>query len=120
VLGERAIDRVVVGADAVLPDGSVRNKTGTRGAAVAAATEGVPVDAVAAADKIATGATVAGETGPEEAVYDGDAAIDVENPTFDHTPAEFVTGVVTERGVLDADEVAEVADEYRTLSAWRE
>jgi hypothetical protein len=27
---------------------------------------------------------------------------------------------VTERGVLDADEVAEVADEYRALSAWRE
>ena len=120
VLAERAIDRVVIGADTVLPDGSVRNKTGTRGAAITAANEDIPVDAVTATDKVATAATVAGETGPREAVYDGDAAVDVENPTFDHTPAAFVTGVVTERGVLDADEVAAVADEYRALSAWRE
>jgi translation initiation factor 2B subunit (eIF-2B alpha/beta/delta family) len=113
------VDRVVVGADTLFPDGSVLNKTGTRGVATAAASEGVPVDVVAATDKVATAETVEGEAGPAEAVYDGDADIDVANPTFDRTPAAFVDGVVTERGVLDAEGVAEVADEFRALAAWR-
>ncbi|WP_380680893.1 NUDIX domain-containing protein [Salinigranum sp. GCM10025319] len=120
VLGRDVVDRVVVGADTVLPDGRVLNKTGTRGAAIAAANEGVPVDAVASADKVSATETVAGEEGPAEAVYDGDADLRVENPTFDLTPAGFVTRVVTERGVLDADGVADVADEHRALTGWRE
>jgi translation initiation factor 2B subunit (eIF-2B alpha/beta/delta family) len=120
VLAQGSIDRVVVGADTVFLDGSVLNKTGTRGAAIAAANEGIPVEVVAAADKISTAATVAGEEGPAEAVYDGDADLRVENPTFDLTPEGFVTGVVTERGVLDADEVGDVAAEHRVLTAWRE
>lgn len=119
-LAERDVDRVVVGADTVLPDGSVVNKTGTRGVALAAAHEDVLVDVVTAADKVATTATVEGEAGPREAVYDGDAELQVENPTFDRTPAAFVTGVVTERGVLDTDEVGAVAAEHRTLTAWHE
>jgi translation initiation factor 2B subunit (eIF-2B alpha/beta/delta family) len=118
-IGDR-IDRVVVGADTVYPDGSVLNKTGTRGVAIAAANEGVPVDVVAAADKVATTATVEGEAGPPEAVYDGDADLTVENPTFDHTPAAFVTGVVTERGVLDSAAVERVAAEFRELAGWRD
>ena len=119
VLGEGGVDRVVVGADTVLPDGNVLNKTGTRGAAIAAANEGVPVDVVASADKVSTVATVVGENGPAEAVYDGDADLRVANPTFDLTPAGFVTGVVTECGVLDADGVADLAAEHRALTAWR-
>jgi translation initiation factor 2B subunit (eIF-2B alpha/beta/delta family) len=113
------VDRVVVGADTLFPDGSVLNKTGTRGVAMAASNEGVSVDVVAATDKVATTAAVEGEEGPAEAVYDGDADVDVANPTFDRTPAAFVDGVVTERGVLDAEGVAEVADELRALAAWR-
>jgi translation initiation factor 2B subunit (eIF-2B alpha/beta/delta family) len=113
------IDRVVVGADTVSPDGSVLNKTGTRGVAIAAANEGVPVDVVTATDKVATTA-VEGEAGPSEAVYDGDADLAVENPTFDRTPASFVTGVVTERGVLDGAAVERVAAEFRELVRWRD
>jgi translation initiation factor 2B subunit (eIF-2B alpha/beta/delta family) len=114
------VDRVVVGADTVLPDGRVLNKTGTRGAAIAAATESVPVEVVTATDKVATAETVTGEDGPDEAVYDGDADIAVENPTFDCTPEAFVGSVVTERGVLDTDDVAAVADEFRELTAWHD
>jgi translation initiation factor 2B subunit (eIF-2B alpha/beta/delta family) len=114
------VDRVVVGADTVSPDGSVLNKTGTRSVAIVAANEGVPVDVVTAADKVATTTTVEGEEGPALAVYDGDADLAVENPTFDRTPASFVTEVVTERGVLDAEGVARVADEFRDLARWRD
>lgn len=108
------IDAVLVGADTVLPDGSVVNKTGTRGAALAAANEDVPVYAAAAADKITTRESVNLESGDVAAVYDGEAPLDVRNPTFDVTPATAIEGVVTERGVLDPEAVSEIAAELQT------
>jgi translation initiation factor 2B subunit (eIF-2B alpha/beta/delta family) len=118
VLAGGGVDAVVVGADTVLADGSVVNKTGTRGAAIAAAHEGVPTYVVTAADKITPAASVDLEAGPAAAVYDGDADLAVENPTFDRTPAAVVAGVVTERGVLDRDDVGDVAAELGRLADW--
>jgi translation initiation factor 2B subunit (eIF-2B alpha/beta/delta family) len=118
VLATRDVDAVVVGADAVLADGSVVNKTGTRAAALAAAREGVPVDVVCAADKISPDEEPHLESGPAEAVYDGDADLDVLNPTFDVAPADLVTAVRTERGVLDTDGVRAVAREHAALADW--
>jgi len=119
VLATEDVDAVVVGADAVLPDGRVVNKTGTRAAALAAAREGVPVYAVAASDKVRTDDAVHLEDGDPEAVYDGEADVTALNPTFDVTPADLVSGVITERGVLDAEGVGAVADELRALASWR-
>lgn len=119
-LGTRTPDAVLVGADAVLADGSVVNKVGTRGLALAAAREDVPTYAVAAADKVRPDAEMHGEDGNPNDLYDGEASLAVSNPIFDRTPADLVTGVVTERGILDADEVGTVADEHRTNAAWDE
>ncbi|UPW02193.1 NUDIX domain-containing protein [Halorussus gelatinilyticus] len=120
VLATEDVDRVVVGADAILPDGRVVNKTGTRGAALAANREGVPVHAVAASDKVRTDDAVHPEEGDPAAVYDGEADVAVLNPTFDATPADAVSGVITERGVLDDAGISAVADELRGLTEWRE
>ncbi|MFC4439623.1 MULTISPECIES: NUDIX domain-containing protein [Natrialbaceae] len=120
VLASEDVDRVVVGADAIRPDGAVVNKTGTRALAIAAAREGVPVTVVAATDKISTREEVNLESGNRSAVYDGDAAIDVVNPTFDVTPADCVDEVATERGRLESGDVADVAEELRELEAWRD
>ncbi|WP_435552360.1 NUDIX domain-containing protein [Natrinema sp. CGMCC1.2065] len=120
VLAREDVDRVVVGADTVLPDGSVVNKTGTRTLAVAAAREGVPVSVVAATAKVSTSEAVNLESGDRSAVYDGDAPIDALNPTFDVTPADCVTEVVTERGVLEPAEIEAVATELRDLETWRD
>ena len=116
VLAEHAVDSVLVGADTILADGSVVNKVGTRGIAIAAAREDVSVYAVAANDKITTG-DARFEDGDPRDVYDGDAAIDVANPTFDRTPAESVT-VVTEDGPLDAAAVGERAARLDALASW--
>ncbi len=118
VLSREDVDCVLVGADTVLPDGRVVNKTGTRALALAAAREGVPVYAVAATDKVSTREAVNLESGSREAVYDGDAPLDVLNPTFDVTPADCVDGVVTERGTLSSGTIGEVAAELRDLEAW--
>ncbi|MFC3960331.1 NUDIX domain-containing protein [Halovivax cerinus] len=119
VLATESIDAVVVGADTVLPDGGVVNKVGTRAAAIAAAAENVPVYAITASAKVSTRDGVNLESGDRRALYVGDAAIDVTNPTFDVTPAEYVTGLVTERGILDPDEIEPIADDFRAYEAWR-
>jgi len=120
VLARNDIDQVVVGADTVLPDGGVVNKTGTRTLALAAAHEGIPVSVVAATDKISTRDDVNLESGGRSAVYDGDAAVDVLNPTFDVTPADCVTEVITERGAFEPGAVGDVAAELRELETWRD
>ncbi|WP_254766592.1 initiation factor 2B [Salinilacihabitans rarus] len=120
VLAREDVDRVVVGADSIRPDGAVVNKTGTRGAAIAAAREGVPVTVVAASDKVSTREEVNLESGDRAAVYDGAASVDVANPTFDVTPADCVTEVVTERGTYAPAEVREVAAELRDRERWQD
>jgi translation initiation factor 2B subunit (eIF-2B alpha/beta/delta family) len=118
VLARGDVDSVVVGADTVLRDGSIVNKTGTRGAALAAAREEVRLLVATAADKISPATEAILEAGPPEAVYDGQAPVAAENPTFDVTPADLVDGVVTEQGLLDVEEVVAVADRHAALADW--
>lgn len=121
VLAEQAVDSVLVGADAILADGSITNKVGTRGIAIAAAHEGVPTYVVASSDKLTpdTDTDARFESGARSAVYDGSVAIDVLNPTFDRTPAEFVT-IVTEDGPLGRAALADRAERMAALASWTE
>ena len=114
------VDAVLVGADTVLPDGTVVNKAGTRTAAITAAHEEIPFYVVAATDKVHTEESVNMETGRRSAVYEGDAPVSVLNPIFDETPGHLVDAVVTERGELDPREVREVADELAALAEWED
>ncbi|WP_338741092.1 NUDIX domain-containing protein [Haloplanus salilacus] len=119
-LAEREVDAALVGADAVLADGSVVNKVGTRGLALAAAREGVPLWVVADTAKIRPDERAHTETADPTDVYDGDAPVTVATSVFDRTPADLVAGVVTERGVLDGDDVRSVAADHRENAAWVE
>lgn len=101
------IDAVLVGADAVTPDGGVINKVGTRAAALAAALVAVPFYVVCASDKIRP----AGEGGSSRIPGE---------PMFDETPPELVTAVLTERGRLTPEAVAHIADANRELAQWRD
>ncbi|WP_336336606.1 NUDIX domain-containing protein [Haloarcula brevis] len=112
-------DALVVGADRVLPDGRVVNKAGTRSTALSAAAADADCYAVCATDKIAPHAAWDREEREPREVYDGDADIAVSNPTFDVTPAAAVT-VVTERGALAGDDIAEIAAAHRARGEWAE
>lgn len=118
VLAKESVDAVVVGADTVLPDGRVVNKTGTRTLAAAAAHEDVPVLVITAADKVSFETEVNREYGPGGDLYDGDSSIDVLNPTFDVTPSKLIDYVVTDRGVLDPAAVSSIANEHRANADW--
>lgn len=111
-------DALLVGADTVLPDGSVRNKAGTYPTAAVAAREGIPVVVVTATDKVSPNADVEREAWPGDPLYEDEAAVDVANPTFDVTPAAYVDALVTEQGVLDPGDVAAIAADHRARAAW--
>ena len=111
-------DALLVGADTVLPYGSVRNKVGTYPAAAVAAREGIPMLVVTATDKISPDADVEREPWPGDPLYQDEAAVDVANPTFDVTPAACVDALVTEQGVLDPGDVAAIAADHRARAAW--
>lgn len=104
------IDLVVVGADRVAANGDVANKIGTYMVAVLAARHRIPfyvacpwstVDmATTCGDEI-----VVEERSPDEVLGFGRTkwaprGVAVRNPAFDVTPAELVTAIVTDRGVV--------------------
>jgi methylthioribose-1-phosphate isomerase len=120
------IDLVIVGTDRVTAQGDVCNKIGTYLKALAAADNKVPFyvalpsptidfsvsDGVAeipieqrGAEEVATmtGRTKDGRIETVQIVPDGSA---VANYGFDVTPARLVTGLITERGVLQASRQA--------------
>jgi methylthioribose-1-phosphate isomerase len=106
------VDLVIVGADRIAANGDVANKIGTYMLAVLAQRHRLPFYVAAPRSsfdaKVAQGAGIPiEERGAEEvAGYRGvrwaPQGIAVRNPAFDITPAELVTAIVTERGVLRA------------------
>jgi translation initiation factor 2B subunit (eIF-2B alpha/beta/delta family) len=114
-------ETLLVGADTVFADGRVLNKVGTRGAALAAAREGIDALAVATGDKVHPYPAAEPDLEERDAteLYDGQASVGVANPTFDVTPADSVR-VVTEAGPQDPSELAAVAATHRERAAWDE
>jgi methylthioribose-1-phosphate isomerase len=96
------VDRVVVGADRIAANGDVANKVGTYPLAVLAARHGIPFYVAAPVSTIdphtPDGAGIPIE---EREAAEVTAEADAFNPAFDVTPAELVTAVFTEAGVLE-------------------
>jgi methylthioribose-1-phosphate isomerase len=106
------VDVVLVGADRVAANGDTANKVGTYPLAVLAARHGIPFFVCAPTSSIdpATpdGDAIEIEERPADEVllFRGVAiappGTEVRNPSFDVTPAELITGIVTEEGVVGA------------------
>jgi methylthioribose-1-phosphate isomerase len=107
------VDRIVVGADRIAANGDVANKIGTYPLAVLAARHGIPFY-VAAPLSTVDPSTGSGAGIPIEERDPGELAggIPALNLAFDVTPAELVTAIVTEAGLLEppyAESIAGVA-----------
>ena len=105
---------VVVGADSVLADGDVLNKAGTALLAWAARGHNIPLYVLCETLKISdqhwTGDTrMLEEKEPEEVLPQPIGGVTVRNFYFDRTPPQLITGIVTERGILHAADVAAIA-----------
>ena len=105
------IDACIVGADRIAANGDVANKIGTYQVAVLAARHKIPFYVAAPLStidpSIPTGDDIPiEERDPHEVTHIGSVQImpdfvEVTNPSFDVTPAELVTAIITERGVIE-------------------
>ena len=104
------IDAVVVGTDRVAANGDVANKIGTYMVAVLAKRHNIPFYVACPLStidlSISTGAEIPiEERHPDEVKGFRDThwapeGVRIRNPAFDVTPAELVTGLITEKGIV--------------------
>ena len=106
----------IVGADRIAANGDVANKIGTYSVAVLARAHGVPFYVAAPYSTIDLG-TKSGADIPIEqrnplevtSIHGSHpiapSGIEVFNPAFDVTPAEMITGIITERGVFKPEDL---------------
>lgn len=110
VMAEGRVHGVVVGADRIAANGDTANKIGTYGVAILAAAHGLPFYVAAPSSTfdlaIDSGAEIPIEHRDPREITHGfgrptaPAGVQVYNPAFDVTPAKYISGFVTERGVL--------------------
>jgi methylthioribose-1-phosphate isomerase len=110
LMSKGEVDVIVVGADRIAANGDVANKIGTYALAVLAKRHGIPFYVAAPLStfdpKIPNGSRIPIEERPADEVtgYRGRRwaaeGVSVRNPAFDVTPAELISGIITERGVV--------------------
>ncbi|WP_220607412.1 S-methyl-5-thioribose-1-phosphate isomerase [Methanobrevibacter oralis] len=109
LMSQGLIDKVVIGADRIARGGVV-NKVGSFMVALAAKHHNIPFYVAAPYstfdNEISIFDTVIEQRDGDEVRYYGGARIcpegtEVINPAFDITPKELVTGIITEKGIID-------------------
>jgi methylthioribose-1-phosphate isomerase len=112
VMANGWVQAVIVGTDRVAANGDVANKIGTYGLAVLARAHNIPFYVAAPLSSI----DLETPTGKEIPIEEREAAeithglgrqiapvdIKVYNPAFDVTPNEYVTAIITEKGIVRA------------------
>jgi len=113
VMKQGRVDAVIVGADRIVANGDTANKIGTYGLALAARAHDIPFYVLAPTTTIDT-TTSSGSSIPIEERASTEIThgfgrvtapreIDVYAPAFDVTPAELITAIVCEKGVIRPD-----------------
>ena len=110
LMSKGEVDVIVVGADRIAANGDVANKIGTYALAVLAKRHNVPFYVAAPLStfdpKIPDGSHIPIEERPADEVTGyrkmrwAPKGVAVRNPAFDVTPAELITGIICEKGVV--------------------
>ncbi len=112
------VDMVIVGADRITRNGDVANKIGTYEKAVVAQENGIPFYVAAPIStfdfSLASGDEIPiEERREEEVLYCRECRIapkesKARNPAFDITPAKYITGIITEKGIFKPSEIEKI------------
>lgn len=114
LMAQGRIDCVIVGADRIARNGDTANKIGTYGLAVLANYHGIPFYVAAPLSSF----DFALDTGKDIPIEQRSATevlprsidgVDVFNPAFDVTPGKLVTAFITEQGVFQVDDIAQLS-----------
>ncbi len=103
------ISWVLLGADSISHDGSVLNKIGSFGIALAAHDSKIPLYVATTLLKFdAAGVSTIERRAASEVWAGAPAGTNIVNYAFDRVPAEFITGIVSEFGVIKPREVRSI------------
>lgn len=112
------IDKVIVGTDRIVSNGDIANKIGTYEKAVVAKENDIPFYVAAPVttydSSIDDGMDIPIEERDREEVREINGSLitpegsDLRNPAFDVTPAEYISGYITERGIFTTEEIDEM------------
>lgn len=105
------VEAILVGCDRVAANGDTANKIGTSGVAILAKAYGIPFYVCAPTSTIdmntATGDEIHIELRPGEEIYKSwyekpmaPEGVKTFNPAFDVTDAEYITAIITEKGII--------------------
>ncbi|MBW7457672.1 S-methyl-5-thioribose-1-phosphate isomerase, partial [Paenibacillus sepulcri] len=110
IMNKGWIDAVIVGTDRVAANGDVANKIGTYSVAVLAKAHNIPFYVACPLSTVdlntASGELIPIEERDAEEITEGfgkrtaPRGIKVYNPAFDVTPHDYVTAIITEKGVI--------------------
>ena len=125
MMAQGEVDAVVVGTDRVAANGDVANKIGTYMVAVLARRHNIPFYVACPLStidlNIASGSDIPiEERSADEVMGFRDChwaaeGVKIRNPAFDVTPAELVTGLITEKGVVLGPDVHNIK---KLMSSW--
>ena len=120
VMREGRVQAVVTGADRIAANGDAANKIGTYGVAVLAAAHKIPFYVAAPTStfdlSIPSGRDIPIEQRDPREITHGfgrqtaPEGIKVYNPAFDVTPAELITAIVCERGIIRPVTCSQIAE----------
>lgn len=120
VMKEGRIQAVVTGSDRIAANGDAANKIGTYGVALLAKAHNIPFYVAAPSStfdlSLSHGDLIPIELRDRDEVANGFGrqtvpdGVDVYNPAFDVTPAELITAIVTERGIVRQPTTAAIAE----------
>jgi e2b2 family ribose-1,5-bisphosphate isomerase len=98
----KAIDKCIVGADAMFPDGSVVNKIGTLPMAITAKKFGKPFMVAGETYKFTPDVNIKIEQRDPREIIDPKKipGAKIVNPAFDVTPADLISLIITEKGTV--------------------
>lgn len=115
VMKEGRVQLVITGADRIAANGDTANKIGTYGVALLARAHGIPFYIAAPSStfdlSLASGDLIPIEQRDPREVTHGlgkqiaPDGIQVYNPAFDVTPAHLIAGIITEKGIIKAENV---------------
>lgn len=100
---------VIIGSDAIKMNGDIYNKVGSFGIALAAWHSKIPLYVVGSLMKMDTENVIKIEQrSGKELRSDAPKGLDIINYAFDMIPAKFITGIITEYGIIKPKDIKKV------------
>lgn len=122
----KKVDAVIVGADRISANGDTANKIGTYGLAILAKQHGIPFYVAAPLStfdiSLKNGDEIPIEERKDEEIlkvgneWVAPKNTSVYNPAFDVTPAELISGIITEQGIIHGTEFDKIPELFTTKS----